>query len=318
MRNLLLGSLLAVMVTPALAGEVDGYGCPLSAPSGAAEASSLFACVPDGSSPTDGEVTAPPVIAAGTDLAYNKDFWNSRWGHHQLANFPGFSTDATGVFGSVYATDFDPAATTLYALNSDTLSWGTMNLATGAFSSIGSSVPSAPGHNLWSGLAIHPVTGVVYASGIAGNVNMAYGLYAIDPATGAATLLGQDATSMAMIALAINCSGELFGHDIITDSVYRIDPANGAVTLVGPTGVNSNFAQGMDFDNDTQQLYAWTYQGGGANRYGTIDPATGALNILSTTNPIGEFEGAVKNSCSTLFNNGFELFGTAAWSAVTP
>jgi hypothetical protein len=90
------------------------------------------------------------------------------------------------------------------------------------------------------------------------------------------------------------------------------------VTLVGPTGVDSNFAQGMDFDNESGKLYAWTYQSGGANKYGTIDTSTGALTVLSSNNPIGEFEGAIKNTCSTIFSNGFELNGLDAWSGYTP
>lgn len=165
------------------------------------------------------------------------------------------------------------------------------------------------------------MTAVVYASAISGFVNVPYGLYSINPATGAATLIGQDATSMAMIAIAINCNGQLYGHDIVNDAIYSINTSNGAVTLLGATGFNSNFAQGMDFDNTTNQLYAWTYQGGGANRYGTIDLTTGALTTLSASNPTGEYEGAIKNTCALgtlVFNDGFESGTLSAWSGVTP
>ena len=318
MRSLILGSMLMVMVTRlAAAAEVDSRGCPLPDPSGENEVVSVFPCVPEGLEPTAAEAAATDAVEASTDLAYNRDFWNGRVGHHQIGNFPGFVTDAAAS-DPIFATDFDPTATTLYALDSGTLSWGTVNLATGVFTSIGPSTPSGAGHTLWSGLAIHPVTGAVYASAIAGTVNVPYGLYSINPATGTATLIGQDAASQGMIALAINCSGQLYGHDIVSDSIYSINPSNGAVTLIGPTGVNSNFAQAMDFDNTTNQLYAWTYQGGGANRYGTINLATGALTTLSSSNPTGEFEGAVKNTCNTIFNNGFELGNLAAWSGVTP
>lgn len=40
-----------------------------------------------------------------------------------------------------------------------------------------------------------------------------------------------------------------------TDSLYRIDPATGAAILIGPHGLNVNFAQGMDFDNSSGELY---------------------------------------------------------------
>jgi hypothetical protein len=74
----------------------------------------------------------------------------------------------------------------------------------------------------------------------------------------------------------------------------------------------------MDFDNDTGVLYAWTYQGGGTNRFGTINLATGALTTLSSSNPIGEWEGAVRTSCGAIFEDGFESGDTTAWSATAP
>jgi hypothetical protein len=77
----------------------------------------------------------------------------------------------------------------------------------------------------------------------------------------------------------------------------------------------------MDFDNEAGVLYAWTYQGGGANQFGTINLATGALTPLSSSNPIGEWEGAVQNVCAastTIFADGFESGDTSAWSATVP
>lgn len=287
-------------------------GCVPQETSGYAETPSLFPCVVLAES-------SPDEPAAPTDLAYNKDFWSSRFGFHALNNFPGFTVVDPTVFDQVFATDFDPTATTLYALNSSPLQLATYDLATGAYSVIGASAPTVAGHTLWSGMAIHPVTGVMYASGIAGAVNVAYGLYTINTSTGAPTLIGQDAASMGMIAIAIDCAGQMYGHDIVTDSIYNINTATGAMTLVGPTGFNSNFAQGMDFDHDTGELYAWTYQSGGANRFGTIDTTTGALTTLSSSNPIGEFEGAIKNVCAeVIFNDGFESGDTSAWSLTFP
>jgi hypothetical protein len=84
----------------------------------------------------------------------------------------------------------------------------------------------------------------------------------------------------------------MYGHDIGTDSIYTIDTATGAATLVGLTGYDANFAQGMDFDNDDGTLYIFLYLGGGANVYGTVDLATGAVTPLAVDNPTGEFEGA--------------------------
>jgi len=264
-----------------------------------------------------------PRLGAGplldpTDTGWAWDFFTGDLGSFPLNNFPAFSDVGTNL-GELYALDFDETATTLYALDSGTLEFGTLSLANAAFTAIGPSAPTQPGQDLWSGMTIDPVSGTIYASAIAGNVNVPYSLYTINPATGAPSLVGSDATTMAMIDIAIDCDGEMYGHDIVTDSIYQIDPADGSVTLVGPTGVDSNFAQGMDFDNEAGVLYAWTYQGGGANQYGTINLSTGALTPLSVSNPIGEWEGTVQNECvPPIFEDGFESGDTTAWSSTTP
>jgi hypothetical protein len=86
----------------------------------------------------------------------------------------------------------------------------------------------------------------------------------------------------------------MYGHDISTDSIYGIDVVTGAATLVGPTGYAANYAQGMDFDNEDGTLYIFLYQGSGANVFGTVDLATGAVTPLASSNPLGEFEGATQ------------------------
>jgi hypothetical protein len=265
-----------------------------------------------------GRPAAGGPLLAPTDTGWAWDFFTGDLGSFPLNNFPAFN-DVGSNLGELFALDFDPTATTLYALDSDTLAFGTLDLATAAFTPIGPSAPTQPGQNLWSGMTIHPVTGTIYASAIAGAVNVPYSLYTINPTTGAPTLVGSDATAMAMIDIAINCAGEMYGHDIDDDVIYQIDPADGSVTLVGPTGVNSNFAQGLDFDNEAGVLYAWTYQGGGANQYGTIDLATGDLTPLFSSNPIGEWEGAVQNECiPPIFEDGFESGDTSSWSSTVP
>jgi uncharacterized repeat protein (TIGR01451 family) len=96
-----------------------------------------------------------------------------------------------------------------------------------------------------------------------------------------------------MIDIAIGPDGEMYGHDIGTDSIYHIDKATANSTLIGPTGYAANYAQGMDFDNDDGTLYIFLYQGTGANVYGTVNLTTGAVTPLAISNPQGEFEGAI-------------------------
>ncbi|MGH2537056.1 MAG: DUF4394 domain-containing protein, partial [Candidatus Promineifilaceae bacterium] len=202
---------------------------------------------------------AAPAQRDPTDLAFALDigFVSDNFVSHQLNDFPGqtvLGSNAQPIFGM----DFDPTATSLYALDDDAQQLGTLNLANGAFSPIGPSLPLA-GHTL-TGLTIHPDSGAAYVSSTDGATAA---LYTLDLATGALTFIGSQTTTPLLIDIAMNAAGLLYGHDISTDSIYTIDPATAAATLVGPTGVNSNFAQGMDFDNEDGTLYAWTYQGGG-------------------------------------------------------
>ena len=155
-------------------------------------------------------------------------------------------------------------------------------------------VSGIPAGDNISSLTINGTTGEAYVTGL-GAAGMT--LYSFDLGTGVATPIGSDPAVGLMIDTAINCEGVMYGHDIGTDMIYEIDTSNGSATPIGPTGVNSNFAQGMDFDNDTGELYAYTYQGGGTNQYGTIDLNTGALTPLNIDNPLGEFEGFSLTTC---------------------
>ncbi len=90
--------------------------------------------------------------------------------------------------------------------------------------------------------------------------------------------------------------GQMYGHDITTDSIYQIDPTTGAATLIGLTGYAANYAQGMDFDNDDGTLYIFLYIGSGSNVYGTVNLTTGAVTPLAVSAPLGEFEGATQTT----------------------
>lgn len=253
-----------------------------------------------------------PDIPISTAYAHDIRIGGGNFVRHRLNDFPGQT-----VLGdqdlALTAQDFDPFGETLYALDYDNDVLGTLALADGSFTEIGPSVPL--GMEKWSGLAVHPLTGTLYAT--ATDDLAVSSLYTIDPATGAATFIGSPTLAEVVVAIAVDCDGNLYAHDIITDSIYTLDPATGTDTLVGSTGVDARFAQGMDFDNSDATLYAWIYEGGGANRYGTIDPATGVFTPLSQDDPFGEFEGATQTLCfplALLFEDGFETGDTGAWA----
>lgn len=245
------------------------------------------------------EVQSDELSSEPTDIAYAQDIGlltdNFVW--HHLNDFSGQNVIATSI-NTYYGMDFNPSATELYALRWDDSvpqlefgELGTIDLATGIFSLIALSTP--PSGNPWTGMSIHPIDGTIYAS-------TATDLFTIDPATGTPSIIGLFGIS-SMIDIAVNEFGKMYGHDNSDDSIYSIDTATGMATLLGPTGVDSNFAQGMDFDNTDGTLYAWIYEGQGHNQYGTIDLSTGAFTPLSIDSPLGEFEGATQTTISSSF-----------------
>lgn len=223
-------------------------------------------------------------ILAPTDTGYAQDigYISDNFVSFTLNNFTGQTVLGTST-NVYYGMDFDPSATTLYALENATAQLGTINTANGAFTPLVAA--PAPGGS-WTGLSIDPTDGTFYAS-------TATGLYTLNPTTGASTLVGNFTGPTLMIDIAVGPDGMMYGHAIDTDAIYTINKATGASTLVGPTGYNANFAQGMDFDNGDGTLYIFLYQGSGANVYGTVNLSTGAVTPLATSAPQGEFEGAI-------------------------
>lgn len=187
--------------------------------------------------------------------------------------------------GNLYGLEYDPVAQKIWAV-SDTFQLGELDKNTGVFTSSVTITGVAAGQSP-TGLAFQTAASPFYLSTSDGTTSH---IYTVVPATGVATLVGDTARPL-IIDIAINASGQMYGHDISDDAIYSINTANGAATLVGPTGVAANFAQGMEFDKGTGVLYAWIYEGAGVNRFATINLATGAATTVAT--PLaGEYEGA--------------------------
>ena len=223
-----------------------------------------------------------------TDLGYAQDigFVSDNFVSFQLGDFPG-QTVVGQQTDAYYGMDFDPGATTLWALNDTSGTLGTIDLASGAYTPVVAC--PGPGGGTWSGLTIDSLGGF-WGSTVDS-------LYTIDPGTGASTLVGAFGTTGALVIdIAVNATGDMYLHDIGDDSIYSVNTATGAATLIGLTGYNANYAQGMDFDAIDGTLYIALYEGGGANVYGTVDLATGAVTALATSNPEGEFEMAAQTA----------------------
>lgn len=184
-----------------------------------------------------------------------------------------------------FAMDFDASATTLFGINSTApVSIGQISQTTGNFTPGPVINGAGVAETNWSGLSSAP-DGTFYASASGGaGVNR---LYTINTTTGATTLVGNigAGTAALNIDIAIDRNGQMYGHDIVADKIFQIDKSNGNVTFLGTgtTGFNANFAQGMDFDWDTNTLYAALYTGGGTGVYASINTTTGAATQLANT-----------------------------------
>jgi hypothetical protein len=204
----------------------------------------------------------------------------------------------------VFAMDFDPTATTLFGVTASggtpPSTLGTINTASGAFTTIAAVTGLTAGDSV-SGLTIHPVTGAAFISAAGGGASR---LYSLNLTTGAATLIGTmtgTGASTTVIDISMSCAGQLVAYDIVSDAFYNVNTTTGAMTLIGNHGLAANFAQGMDFDNNSPAphvLYAWVYTGSGTNTYGTVNLTTGAVTPISVNTPVIEAEGAIRNTCA--------------------
>jgi PKD repeat protein len=176
-----------------------------------------------------------------------------------------------GDFSSLYVVDY--ATNSLYKVDT----------TTGAVTLIG---PSAPGGGeSWTGLT-GSSDGILYGSATTCGAST---LYTVDPNTGALTVVGPITNGPCIIDIAINAAGEMYGVDIVNDNLIRIDPATGAGTVVGSIGFNANYAQGMDFEEESGVLYLAAYSTQGELRI--ADTSTGNTIV------VGAFPGGAEVDC---------------------
>ena len=223
----------------------------------------------------------------GTTPAYS---WNSQNGPYytvfdlgvpeelpNIAPFPGngqFIGAGEFVDGLVYMVD---VANTMWE----------MDPATGAI--LDTFTATAPsGGETWSGMAIDPTSGTVYA----GSTNVATsGLYTMDVTTGVATFVGPVTNCPGLIALAVDGNGDLWGYDIVGDILLSIDKTTGAGTVVGPIGFDANFGQGMGYDPASDTVYMAAFNNGTFQpELRSVDTSTGnttLVGVLGSTIPGG-------------------------------
>ena len=172
---------------------------------------------------------------------------------------------------------------TLYALNYDNNQLVAVDTATGSASVIGTA-SGLPGSSI-SGMKQDPVTGTVYVTTLPPDSSGVSQLWTIDPTTTQTTLVGTVTNSIAIIDIAFNAQGQMYGVDIADDALVAIDKTTAEGSVIGSLGFNANYASGLAFDLQTNTLYFATVEDfGGFNvvqEMWTIDTVTGAATLIS-------------------------------------
>lgn len=196
---------------------------------------------------------------------------------------------------------YDASSDSLYATGAWDASTGTSTLFridrfTGALAEVG---PMGSGIDLTSGgLAVHPLTGVMYATGT--NGFQSTGLFTVDKNSGAATLVGQAGGQCCtapfgfnMNGLGFSSSGTLYANGFSLSGgdsrLYTLDLASGAASDVGPHGVNVGRDlkySGLAFQANGTLLSLGSYDAASGALY-TVDAATGAATSLTPPGPYG-------------------------------
>ncbi|HVK16797.1 MAG TPA: hypothetical protein VM533_07600 [Fimbriiglobus sp.] len=141
-----------------------------------------------------------------------------------------------------------------------------------------------------TGLAFHPITGVLYGSVANNNPATRAQLVTIDPATARVTVVGPynagnpGTTPTTMADLAFTASGSLFGVGSVGGpQLYSINTATGQATVVGSSGLTSTGGGGLAV-SPADVFYGTPT----STRFGTYNSTTGVYtNITDPVKPAG-------------------------------
>ncbi len=184
-----------------------------------------------------------------------------------------------------FAIDFNRSGDVLYAVDGNTLELGTLDQATGQFNAIVQLTDFVGGNP--TGLAVDPIDGTFY-------ISSASDLHILDIETGVALWIGSftdtgTGSIETVIDIAIDASGQMYAHEL-GGNLWTVDKESAASTFIGSSGLDSNFAQGMDFDPDSDLLYAAIYTGNGMGSYGIWNVTNGVFKEILDLQSFGEVE----------------------------
>ncbi len=108
-------------------------------------------------------------------------------------------------------------------------------------------------------------------------------IFSVNMTTGVCTPIGAPST-ICSGAISISCrkyaGSRLFVIDIVNDNLYHANKTTGVFTLLGPLGVDANFGQDAQFDNNDGALYWMAYTTGPQLR--KFDTSTAGSTLLCT------------------------------------
>ena len=104
----------------------------------------------------------------------------------------------------------------------------------------------------------------------------------VGPITG----VGDPLDGTAIVDIAVDADGLMYGVDIVTDTLVAIDKTTGEAQTLGSIGFDANFAEGLDFDDTTNTLYFAAFDNSTleAEMY-TLDTETGQGTLISPIGP---------------------------------
>lgn len=280
-----------------------------------------FAAAPQTSTdraPNEVEPTSGSIDSLLSPLAGNAAFAVDVYPDEYLHYIPNIDTpedwisvgsvaDTAYFAGDFVGNDFSQMYVIDYYLNE----LHTLNTITGADTTIGGCNPISG--QVWTG-ATGTADGTLYASS---TDDLNSYLYTVNVNTGTTTVVGQITNAPAIIDIAINADGEMYGVDVSSDNLVQIDPATGAGTVVGSIGFDADYAQGMDFEDESGVLYLAAYNvSAGRGELRIADTATGNSVLVGKFPDGAETDALAFTPPSTqlLQNPGFEN-GWAYWGA---
>ena len=137
-----------------------------------------------------------------------------------------------------------------------------------------------------AGLAVDPTTAILYVAN-----NEFNSLHTYDPAIGREQFIGlMEDTAGDLISdivdIAADNDGNLFALDR-SERLWSVDKASAVCTLRGHIDQQvESFAQGMDFDPETNVLYASLYRNDNVGVYATIDPLDASTTVIAELNDL--------------------------------